>query len=255
MVFKEATIPVATAATATPATRDDPENTAVNAASDATDNTEAPTSAAAQSDSVNTKTTAMPPAPNTMHVAAIIATPDVQSLVDANEASILSDTTEEQANIKYKKKCIELSCIISKKTVKLNNLQTKTERLTSILGGTTFLGDNDIVELDNIGKAKANDMTFVRVSLMKMYANDLNYLLDKSLKGSRGKSYRLKDGSSVYRDQKQPLTPSKVREAQLLYENRVQNDPNRISMFNRHVSNALIKIQDKQRREILYLHE
>lgn len=138
----------------------------------------------------------------------------------------------------YKRKCVEMSCIISNKSLKIGKLQEDNDtlkRTVQLFNPDLGLEENDLKEIGKITEAKHGDMTFVRTVIMKMYKNDLERLEQKSLKGKKARPFKKKDGTVVHKEQKNPLTPLKLEKIRCLYGKRVGLDEPRFNAFNRHI--------------------
>lgn len=143
-----------------------------------------------------------------------------------------------------------MSCIISKKAIKIGNLEKENNSLKRVVQQIDSeeiceIGANDLNELDNMPPEEFGDMTFVRTALLKMYKADINQLKTKALKGVKPRPYKRKDGTIVQKTKKFPLTPEKVEQIRKLYGKRVGFTGNRFKSFNRHVCNSLSKIQNR----------
>lgn len=151
----------------------------------------------------------------------------------------------------YKKHCVTLSCIVSKKTVKLdclvkenNELRDALEKFSSDEQKPGFSMD-DLKILAKIPNESYADMTFVRVAIEKLYEGNSNILLRKSLNGRRARTFKRKSGEVLQKEQKDAMSPEKLTTIRSLFAKRVKSEGSRLGKFNKHVSNSLIKIQEK----------
>lgn len=152
----------------------------------------------------------------------------------------------------YKRKCVEMSCIISNKALKIGKLERDNDtlkRTVQLFNPELEFGldEKDLKEMSQISEAGHADMTFVRTAIMKMYKNDLGKLENKTLRGKKPRPYKKKDGTVLQKEQKEPLTPAKLEKIRCLFGKRVGTDGHRFNSFNKHVTNSLQRIQERLR--------
>lgn len=148
---------------------------------------------------------------------------------------------------KYKKHCVAMSCVLSKKAVRLKELEAENNGLknASAHGANEFFSVAEFQKLNRVRNGKSNDMTYVRTATELIYGENLDRLLAKSVNGNKGRNFYNKDGTVVYKEKKTPLSPDKVADIRRLFHLRVQDDPERTSTFSRLMSQSLSKIQLK----------
>jgi hypothetical protein len=159
----------------------------------------------------------------------------------------------EKHQTNYKRKCVELSCVISKKSVKIGNLENENNALKMVVQGLNTdmvyaLEEDDLKELADLPQEEYADMKFVRLALLKVYKNDSGLLKAKSLKGCKPRRYARKDGTVVQNERKQPLTPTKVEQLRIMYGKRVGFEGHRFKSFNKHIINSLNKVHQRHER-------
>jgi hypothetical protein len=169
-------------------------------------------------------------------------------LVQCSNNVIVTESNDRDPQ--YKKKVVQMSCIISKKTIQLNELKKENSLLKSSLNQLQDkiecdLPAGDLQELWKLPVDKSSDMTFVRKSILYFYKDDNHRLRFKSLNGCKSRMIKLKNGNVVQKEAKEPLTPEKVHQIKTLYGKRVDFQGARFAKFNRHVTNSLIRIQER----------
>lgn len=182
-----------------------------------------------------------------------IGTQQASNSHELNENIQLNSTIEPESHINnYKKKCVTMSCIISKKTIKLNELEKENASLKIALETnissteeSSGLSTDDLTDLFSLPKEPSSDMTFVRKAILKLYRGDVHRLQHKVLKGVKPRVYKNKKGEIIEKVQREPMTPVKVKALKALYDKRVKLCEPRVAMFNRHVTNSLLKIRER----------
>lgn len=139
----------------------------------------------------------------------------------------------------YKKKVVQLSCVVGQKTIKIKDLQAENTHLRKQVYTATnaayfyhvhiriyneyfcFLlqieaasieeeNENILGPLMSISYDQKNDATFVRKALNLLYADTLETLKDRSVCGKLGRAVVKCSGKVVYHHQKEPITPRKL---------------------------------------------
>lgn len=175
-----------------------------------------------------------------------------QSVQSSNSGNIIEENEQHYVdrNTQYKKKVIQMSCILSKKSIQLNELKEKNYLLKSTLNkiqdkSECNLSAEDMQALLNLPTDQSSDMTFVRKAILYFYKNDISQLRFKSLMGSKSRMIKLKSGTVVQKEAKERLSPEKVHQIKTLFGKRVDFQGERFALFNRHVTNSITKIQER----------
>lgn len=200
---------------------------------------------------------ALPTFPNLEPAAASgLAQLEPQTVQSSNSINIIEENDHVDRNPQYKKKVIQMSCILSKKSIQLNELKEKNSLLQSTLNKIQDKSDcnlsaDDLQALWKLPTDQSSDMTFVRKAILYFYKNDISQLRFKSLRGSKSRVIQLKNGNAVQKEAKEPLTPEKVHQIKTLYGKRVDFREERFALFNRHVTNSIIKIQERTHKSAI----